>query len=138
MPNTSGMLSNFFHDILTGIDGKSFDIGRVAFLMAVLLWSAAMVLFFGVTVYAAIVLKEKDLVSAVTRGTWYMMLGAAAVHLGSMAGLGMKASTEPDPGCKPAAAPDSPSTEWTEGEEDRMWSRFDSTAALPWETIKVG
>lgn len=73
-------MQSFFKDILTGIDGESFDVGRV-------LWIMGVVAFVVLSFYA---MYRGGAFDPLNWGTGY-----GAILGGGGAGIGFKAKTEP-------------------------------------------
>jgi hypothetical protein len=73
-------MNKFIRDCFTGVDGVSWDIGRI-------LWALSVLTFLGCAIYA---ISKGQLWNAVEFGT-----GAGLVLAGGGAALGFKGHTEP-------------------------------------------
>lgn len=71
-----------FKNAFTGKDNETLDIGRI-------IWAVGALVFFGLSVYAAVHLHVFD---AIAYGTAF-----GAIMAGGGIGIGMKGRTEPDP-----------------------------------------
>ena len=74
------IILKFINDILTGIDGESYDVGR-------LLWVLAFVIGMGLEIYSVITGTKFDLQA--------YGVGVGALLLTGGAALGLKSGTEP-------------------------------------------
>jgi hypothetical protein len=75
-------MSKFFNDILTGKDGESYDVGRV-------LWVIGVLVFLGLSIFTVI---QGQAWHPLDFGT-----GLGGILAGGGISIGVKSGTEPDP-----------------------------------------
>lgn len=90
-------MRKFLRDCLTGIDCKTYDLGRVVMALASLGWLAALLVFLLLEVRDVVALREHFDMRGFGEGLGLVVAALTALHIGASWSLSIKAGTEPAP-----------------------------------------